>query len=276
MGTRGAAFLTSRAGSDGPIVNRLRTIYGSGNASTSIAVEGSGYFYGSKVHSAQANAVYAWGDDHYGITFTYTPAAGPCLPDSESSQIEAYVRSTDTTDSTDHHEWTTGSVDVLPPTTTHDLPKCVRNCPGMWPFFVDYNIDLVTDQGDNFGQPKNFAVIQRDYALRTSHKDPWAFNFFFKFGQGESWDNRANKLTQYSADLSKQTALAAGLAYYHRYKHWQEPPNLLNPFWRGTLVSAEVDRQGEMDVPAELSNAQVPYAADIYTKLRAAGFKGTQ
>jgi len=278
MGTRGAAFLTNRGGGDGPMISRLQQVYGTGKANTSFAMEGSGYFYGSQNHSAAANGVYAWADDHATATFVYT-ADAPCGQKSRSENPTAFVRSTDANDFTDWHEWT-GETDDQPPTVTHDLPKCVpdkygNGCPGMWPMFVDYNNSKVADKDDIYGQPKNFAVIQRDYNARTGF-DPWAFNFNFKFEYGEDWDNRALQTKTFAVDLSKQTALAAGLAYYHRYGHWREPPNFLNPFWRATLVSAEVDKQGELDVPAELMNAGVPYAADAYTSLRNVGFAGTQ
>jgi hypothetical protein len=43
-------------------------------------------------------------------------------------------------------------------------------------------------------------------------------------------------------------ALATGIAYYHRIAArdplvWNEPPNLLNPFWRATLVPIDIDEK---------------------------------
>lgn len=72
-------------------------------------------------------------------------------------------------------------------------------CPSVWPMFVDYNGVKVMDKDDNWGQPKNFAVIQRDYAVRGTQADPWNLLFRFRFGgrtagsttAGSSWGRRA-------------------------------------------------------------------------------------
>lgn len=75
-------------------------------------------------------------------------------------------------------------------------------------------------------------------------------------------------------NISRQTAVSTGLAYYHRREHWREPPNLLNPYWRATLVPATVDSSGAEDFVDELNGAGVGWAAEAYEALRAQGYRG--
>jgi hypothetical protein len=78
-------------------------------------------------------------------------------------------------------------------------------------------------------------------------------------------------------DISRQTAMATGIAYYHRAGHWREPPNLFNPFWRAGLTHPGIDAQGRGgDVPGALNSSNVPWAADTYNQLKAVGYKGFQ
>jgi len=148
-------------------------------------------------------------------------------------------------------------------------------CPGIWPTFVDYSPIRVIQKSDNWGQPKNYAVIQRDYRVRGDG-DPWNLSFTFAFNKGSpaAFDNRGLKLAD-GTDISKQTALSAGIAYYHRRDHWKEPPNLLNPYWRATLVPLTVDAQGRgSDVGETLEDVGAPWAAEAWRELRNQGYQG--
>ena len=146
---------------------------------------------------------------------------------------------------------------------------------------MDYNYNLVTRGPDNWGQPKNYALIQRDYKARPDKQaDPWNLLFRFRFSPnraGVEFDNRGVELSDANGgtDISKATALSAGITYYKRAgDFWQEPPNFLNPFWRATLVSAHVDAQGrQRDVKETLGNA-APFAADAYEALKKKGYEG--
>jgi hypothetical protein len=151
--------------------------------------------------------------------------------------------------------------------------------------YLEYNRALVGEEANNFGQPKNFAVLQRDYAVRPSPADPWNLFFNFRFsagGTGEQFDNRGLQTTG-GLDISKQTAIAAGQAYYHRYHQWKEPPNFLNPFWRATLVVPDIDEAGKdtsrgqkLDAETTLERLGTGFALRAYRELARRGFKGWQ
>ncbi|RYZ41137.1 MAG: pilus assembly protein, partial [Myxococcaceae bacterium] len=80
--------------------------------------------------------------------------------------------------------------------------------------------------------------------------------------------------------LGIQTALSTGIAYYHRGRslgvsHWSEPPNLLNPYWRATLVPVDTDESGLDDAINALGSSS-PASADTIRELRRVGFRGFQ
>lgn len=179
------------------------------------------------------------------------------------------------------HRWTGGS-DPMP--FVHFLVPCtagISSCPGIWPAFIDYHATGVTNEGNNYAQPKNFALVQRNMAARTV-ADPWNFLTRFRFeqgGPGAQLDTRGLRLAD-GTDNSVQTALSTGITYYHRgeslgFDHWAEPPNLLNPYWRATLVAPDIDDSGMNDASTTLHNAS-SVAGQTFDALRAAGFKGIQ
>jgi hypothetical protein len=115
-----------------------------------------------------------------------------------------------------------------------------------------------------FGQPKLPVLITRANAGPGVTKDPWNLTFRFPFspsGSGSGID------LQKAASDQPMAALGTGMAYYHRRcttwrkdnlanqnpplglpfpagcVSWQEPPNLLNPFWHATLVPIDVDEK---------------------------------
>ncbi|CAM3953135.1 pilus assembly protein [Corallococcus sp. ZKHCc1 1396] len=168
----------------------------------------------------------------------------------------------------------------------HTLGACVV-CPGIWPYAVGFNAGLLHDNGgeNDFGQPKLYAMVLRDYASnsRRARPDPWNLMFKFKFaGQETLFDNSAPlgriQPTGREDVQRNQVALSAGMAYYHRPRPaavgggWEEPPNFLNPFWRATLVSTEGARD---DKPAEsLDQAGFSEHAGALRRLDAAGYRG--
>ncbi|WP_342378072.1 Tad domain-containing protein [Myxococcus stipitatus] len=180
------------------------------------------------------------------------------------------------------HKWTGGPPGGDP--FNHFLVPClggVSSCPGIWPPFLDYNpFRLLNGEGNVYGQPKNFAVVQRDLQARAL--DPWDLSFRYRFekgGAGNVYDSRSFTLEDGTPN-GTQTALSTGIAYYHRgesagINHWSEPPNLLNPYWRATLVGATIDNTGVDDAVNTLRLSS-PVAADTFEELRNAGFKGLQ
>jgi hypothetical protein len=171
----------------------------------------------------------------------------------------------------------------MPAAIEHTLLMGIQPLSNVWFDFVDYNFIRVADESDNFGQPKNFAVVQRDFRQRPASADPWNLAFRFRFargGEGEEFDLQGTNgiVLRDNTDISKQTALSAGISYYHRAGHEREPPNLLNPFWRAGLVHADVDDQSRpgtgTDIQETLTGSGVEWAADAFNKLYNAGYRG--
>ncbi len=174
---------------------------------------------------------------------------------------------------------------------THSQPgACLLNCPSSWTNFVDYNLYKVAFKDDNFAQPKVPVTVTRDVRNRRGLPDPWNLFFNFRFSSGAQFDTRdhdplggpGNGIVLHDGsgtNISRQTALSTGVAYYHRQGHWREPPNLLSPFWRAGLTRADVDDQARGpggDIPQVLRDSNVPWAADAYQQLYNQGFRGIQ
>ena len=276
MGSRGFSFVTGR-GEGAPIQDKINRILPRRDRIDVLTNDGSSYFpaEGSKTHSAQTiDATEVWGDDHGTLTLRFGRGQAPCPPMSIGvGSPEAHVRSNHEGDSSDEHKWNGGGDSDA---QSHTMGECTL-CPGIWPPHMDYNFNSVAAGDNNYGQPKNYAVVQRDYAKRMeSSPDPWNLLFRFRFspgGEGTEFDNRGIRLVTSDTDISKATALSAGIAYYHRQGHWKEPPNFLNPFWRATLVSAHVDTAGKEDVGTTLDEA-APFAAEAYRALDEEEYKG--
>ncbi|NOK32885.1 pilus assembly protein [Corallococcus exercitus] len=187
------------------------------------------------------------------------------------------------------HMWFGGTDPA--PFARHMLAPCLggpSSCPGIWPPFMDYNLTELWPNGadNNFGQPKNFAVIQRDRSnMPAAQQDPWNLAFRFRFEASNpnpnagKFDNRSATMAD-GTPLGIQTALSTGIAYYHRGRslgvsHWSEPPNLLNPYWRATLVPVDTDESG-LDDAINALGASSPASAATIQELRRVGFKGFQ
>jgi len=100
------------------------------------------------------------------------------------------------------------------------------------------------------------GTIQYHPSLLPLHRGPSSINWPIAWG-------------------SKQTGLSAGIAYYHRKGHWKEPPNLLNPYWRATIVPLTVDAQGRGgDVADTLNDVGAGWAASAWNGLRGQGYEG--
>lgn len=159
----------------------------------------------------------------------------------------------------DNHQWSDGRDGVLRE-ANHTLHYDQDH--DTWPNMYDYPYWKLGAPQDLFGQPRLYALFERDVSTRM----PWDLRFDVDFGGGGA----AVRL----GPPARMSATAAGLAYYHRGGDWKEPPNLLNPFWRATLAPIDVDlADSTVDVP-ELLRAADPSAWPLFDGLRRAGFKG--
>ncbi len=284
MGTRGAQFTRDRTGDFA-----LPPAFGqnlSSFISISIQGGGGGAGYGGTQHDSQVDGAYsldAWAEDHGGsVTITYTN--GACSQSVTAPTGDAWVKSSDrqTEDDEHHYADNVASLEFEDPVphVRHTLGDCIpdedgNGCPGMWPFFVDYNADTVADPTNLFGQPVLYAIVNRDLTQRV---DPWnlRFNFFFNpNGPGAVFDNGNAQGRMASEDAYRyQVALGTAIAYYHRPDAFPEPPNLYNPFWRATLMSMQTYSIAEAQ--NRLAATGFPDHADALRLLSRAGFKGFQ
>jgi hypothetical protein len=284
MATRGHEFITRRQGFppfSGTGRGALGLLGALGGQVDVTNVGGSAYWGTELGHGGRADeADFTWAEDHAQLQITF-PGCAPFLV-----RAEAGVRSTDGIDDTDRHWWTpAGSFFGLEDPNAeavgrHTLaPVEPEDSPSTFIGGMTYNTGDDSED-NNWAQPKLFALVQRDYKKRATRPDPWTLNFSFRFTPSEAneFDNRGWFAGDPPEDISVQQALATGLAYYHRRGFWREPPNLWNPFWRATLVAADVDNGGDMrrggnDVPNTVG-VTTPAAAAAYRALINAGYKG--
>lgn len=286
MATRGHEFITRRQGLP-PVTGNGRgvlNVLARAGATFNVTNSGGSAYWGSaRGHGGRADeADYTWAEDHAQIQVTF-PGCGPF-----TVRAEAFVKSTDMADGTDDHWWfpqgpRLGDQDVgLEKQFRHTLGQVdPEDQPSTFIGGITYNTGDDSDD-NNWAQPKLFALVQRDYKRRDNgdpdrKPDPWILNFSFGFlSSGASqFDNRGLYAGDSREDISVQQALATGLAYYHRRGFWREPPNLWNPFWRATLVAADVDNGGDMrrggnDVQSTVGGV----AGEAFEALINAGYKG--
>ena len=90
--------------------------------------------------------------------------------------------------------------------------------------------------GGVWGQPVLPTVVSK----QNPPNDPW--NLAFTFHARRS--SRGAEL-----DMKKEAgwsnAVSSGIAFYQRRGHLGEPPNMLNPFWRASLVPNEIDERDD-------------------------------
>jgi hypothetical protein len=300
MGARGYEFVTSRKLEAHDFADDGMTIIqqpGPGQtrpfAMIFDAVGGSGFGETAGREAGQFRATVtglgAWGDDHLAGPLTIrwleqcvVDAAG-AIPESVDVNLsEAWVFGTGLANHEDMHVWPAS--DDSPPDVRHTFPGCdipgICETHGMYPGYVGYNAGLVANRGDLFAQPLMVVGVQRDYT-RVPRR-PWDLLVNFRFTPtGGSFDSGfGDYLTYGGADISKQTALAGAIVYYHRpvaqgsgIAGWKEAPNLFNPFWRSTLYQTGQPPQGPLEY---LDHAGLTSAAETFRALRANGFRGVQ
>lgn len=282
MATRGHEFITRRQGMP-PLTGNgtgVLAVLGRAGATFNFTSTGGSAYWGSELgHGGRADQTwYTWAEDHAQIQVTF-PGCSPFMV-----RATAGVKSTDLLDGTDDHWWTPqgprlGDQDVGSEKQFRHTLGYVRPEDQPATFIGGFTYNTSDDSDDNiWAQPKLFALVQRDYKKRNTRPDPWTLNFNFRFtsSSASNFDNRGWFVGENrGTDISVQQALATGLAYYHRRGFWREPPNLWNPFWRATLVAADVDnggdpRRGGSDVRSTVG----PVAGDAFQALINAGYKG--
>jgi hypothetical protein len=281
MGSRGNPFVTARGVLSPSIANLL------GNISSSYpefiwsdsTPTGSGYWsdnWSAPSHASQLGTKAAWGDDHGSLGLT--AISGACSVTAPTESVKAHVKSTQITETTDQHQWLPiAGNDTTPPEVWHTMGDCRPYCPSVWVSSVGWKMDL--NDPDSFGQPKATVLLERDTTVLPR---PWELNFRFHFartGPAERFDNRGYQLRSAFAgtDIHLAYAFATGVAYYHRKDHWVETPNLLNPYWRATLISSDFDKEGNpRQNPADPERMLPNWRQQAYRDLVAAGFKGFQ
>ena len=286
MGSRGNSFVTSR-GIEPP---RVRAAFSAVTAAYPEfnfgpgAPTGSAYWSASTggplspPHPERFNSTVAWGDDH-GTLQLVASGGGNCNFTTPAFPVLAGVRSTHIDDGSDQHQWLPTynnalgtNVDNTDPTDVHTMGSCQPLCPSVWVRAVGWRPGGGAQ--DAYGVPKSMVVLERDL---TTLERPWDLNFRFGFKQGApttGFDNRGEVAA--GVDISKARVVGTGITYYHRQWHWQEHPNLLNPFWRATLAPSNVDLQGNPAAtnPTDLESAATPAGRTTYRALVNAGYKG--
>ena len=293
LGTRQNGFTRFR----GEVPSAVQGIFDQVNQQVSqvtlapTAPVGSGYFGTSVNHGQAPDPTMAFADDDGSLTITAGDSAGGCSK-TISVPASAWVRSTHEGENTDKHVWQPADVNVPDvPDQNHTMGSCGGSCPSVWVRAVMFSPGS-GGEPDAYGQPKNYAALERNYA-HPKMKRPWELDFRFAFGSsaGTRFDNRGEELHGANAGrlIDKAVALATGMTYYHRKgdaarQYWLEHPNLLNPFWRATLVASDIDRdpgtpapqwQDVKDVKTSLYKPEYAWQRDAYEKMVInGGFKG--
>lgn len=276
MGSRGNPWVTGRGQVPNKVSQKIQQIAAGYGAVSALmgAPTGSGYWSNDLTDGKVPSTAEAWGDDHGSVTVF----AGGC---SFTTQITAHVRSTHLLNDDDQHRWLPklngGDVDKNPD-VDHTMGDCTPLCPSVWVRTIGF--EPADNQADVWGQPKQVVALERDLSAR---KWPWELHFKFPFsatGPAGEWDGRGQELHTAAGNglsIKKQTAFSTGIAYYHRRHHWEEFPNLLNPFWRATLAPMDVDSRTPFrsnDIPRALSATEYRWQRDAYRQLIGAGFEG--
>ena len=272
-GTRESDFLRSRGWAATPPYPMV--LAAQNRSITTFFPSGTGHFGMSKHQPVETGNNQAWGeDDGFAAGIINLPSACP-LPTGWTASAE--VKSS-AKDFPSHHRMSPGGPPKCDQDKVHDLAECRddkgRKCNSVWVGRQEFNINYQDAQrsltvggagpGNQWRQPVNMVKVTRDYGAR-SKRDPWEFKFTLKVSQGggQQVDLKDPKMDQ-------QAALATAITYYHRNmadapRSWEEPPNFFNPYWRATLVPADIDGVGKLAVAN-------PTAA----LLKGVGFKGIQ
>jgi len=249
-------------------------------------MKGNSYFATNQTHGTQAQETSAWGDEHAEVRVLYNGPRGALAFKGGTTNIEfkGWVRSTDEQDATDSHSFCPHIVyrdrtefevpafedHTLAPHQTVPRDMC-PNSSCIWPDFLDVNTGAIGDAADAFGQPKAQVAAH----LEKDPRAPWDMAFRFamtRTNTGTALNIRNGRKMQTVSPVPQMVSTA--IAYYHRPGHWKEPPNFFNPFWRATLVRADIDDDSLADLQSGVDANNAPWASDAVRKLMAAGYQG--
>jgi hypothetical protein len=245
----------------------------------------------------------AWGQDNGLFSFTWPGAPAGCTLRTYTEDAFGYVLATSPNDGRDQHMWRRGDPLIGDYREWHDEANRVAAWaePGprhgfdvvptdvaagslsIFPVFTDFdatNLDKgLASATDAYGQPKALVAMRRDYSARgTGNKEPWELKFDFHFSSTGSKIDMRNDRTGFDHAV----AIGAGITYYHRDNvagqvHSREPPNFLNPFWRGTLAASDFDesyaQRGTSVRQTLATDLSEPVLASTFDQLRGAGFE---
>jgi len=295
MGSIGDSFVNSRNQGSGGFASGM-THYGAKGISGGSSGGGAGFgklgegFTASETVGTTSSYA-AWALDRASsFSFPLTCADGALVL--TGTVTDAHVYSSELQQNDDEHVYG-GADTVNPPDERHTMGACVA-CDGIWPFFLDYGLSVKggpADKKENlYGQPVLYAMVERDYSKVKD--DPWSLRFDFHFTpDGAEFDNGGRKpdgkvqkgLSNKALEpYTRQVALSAGLAYYHRHGHAKEPPNFFNPFWRATLVPPGIDSKTDIgtggggDAVKALNQAQLQTHAAALKALENQGYRVTE
>ncbi len=100
------------------------------------------------------------------------------------------------------------------------------------------------NSADLYAMPKMVNLLYRDRSAAVA--DPWALTINSNFRRHSSFSHTAQNATVADFQGGRASAFSSGLAYYHRRNHIGEPANMLNPYWRATLVPLDLDVHGRV------------------------------
>lgn len=282
LGTRGWHFVSARLENDDLILEKLQTLVRPFNPGVGFDLpaqeggSGAGIDRESsqKNNNERGNSFFA--EDHGGdLELQWRSAT--CFSSGGSAEIPiAGVKSNHNDLGGDQHSYTGSSE----PAARHNLDLNAGD-KSSFPWSYEYNHHELAKPKNDFGQPKLYAIVERDFGQR---QNPWPWDLMFRFrfspsGEGATFDlGRAEGgfKSPAGADLRHQVALSSAIAYYHRPNFtrgvgfWAEPPNLWNPFWRATLYAPDDD------LARHVEKAGYPEHADTLRRLLKAGMAGTQ
>jgi hypothetical protein len=284
MGSRGASFTTSRGVTPPLIVAEWGALQAGLKSTLAFPGQGtptgSAYWSMTESHSTRANNRFAWGDDHGSLTTTMSYLG--CTR-TQTQAARAHVRTTDLLDQSDQHDWAPSDIGANGdqpgiPEQFHTVGDCTPLCPSVWVRQVNFHPARDKPE-DAYGQPKSVVLLVRDTSLADRLSQPWKLDFRFGFSAaGSRFDNRGETLHASSLGgvlgIISQSAVATGMTYYHRKGMWLEYPNLLNPFWRATLVAADIDDTSRADMNAVLSRSTEAWQSGVYDALLSSGYRG--
>ncbi|MBK7865411.1 MAG: Tad domain-containing protein [Archangiaceae bacterium] len=242
----------------------------------------------------------AWGEDAGRFWFEWPAPPAGCNVGAATEDAFGYLLTTGPNDDRDNHMWRRGMLDDYRewddtqaqvfarcwPQPRHGfkrVPPGATNPRSIWPVFTDFDGDRLDDGDDSvrdvFGQPKTMVAIKRDYRARQAAgllPDPWQLSFKLGFSPGAPGSGLDLVKDRSVPGLRRAIALSSGFVYYHRRRHFREPPNFLNPFWRATLTASDIDeRRSDFGASARetLDDFGESYAASTLERLGRVGYE---